>query len=145
MELVTTAASKGQTSLSSSLRRILIAGDRHLKADCTNPRKTTGLCHVCNEEGHQARDCENKPCFNCKQKGHTAGDCTNKRVLDTDGIPSLNADEAWEKLLEADKTEDLDDVREVRGAKYQLLAQTDPDLYSLGYEGLQQSCTRLDI
>lgn len=47
----------------------------HNKADCPNPRverEFTGTCHVCEKEGHMAKDCPDKPpqvCRNCHEEG----------------------------------------------------------------------------
>ncbi len=45
----------------------------HMKADCPEPAKGfTGTCHHCNQEGHRAAECPEKPaevCMNCKEEG----------------------------------------------------------------------------
>ncbi|KAL9580602.1 MAG: hypothetical protein Q9212_004397 [Teloschistes hypoglaucus] len=43
-------------------------------------------CRICNETGHFARECPQKPegfgkCFNCGQEGHNKAECTNPRVF----------------------------------------------------------------
>lgn len=86
----------------------------HNKADCTNPRVErpfTGTCNACGEEGHSARSCPKAKCKLCKQTGHKAADCTNRRVQNFDGVPELDADEAWRKVVDAAGTKDLDVFR----------------------------------
>ena len=40
-------------------------------------------------------------------------DCTENRVLDFSDVADKLPEEAWEALIEADKTRDLDDIRDV--------------------------------
>ena len=40
-------------------------------------------------------------------------ECKSNRVFDTEKLPELSPDEAWEKLVKADSARDLDDFREV--------------------------------
>ena len=89
----------------------------HNKAECPNPRVFKGTCRVCNQVGHPAAQCPEKPppkCFNCKQEGHITSECKNNRVFDTEQLPNLSADEAWDRLLKADSDCDLDDFRTVK-------------------------------
>ncbi|KAJ5570007.1 uncharacterized protein N7459_009437 [Penicillium hispanicum] len=56
----------------------------HTKAECTQPRKRSGGCFNCGEEGHSKADCPNPrksmgPCFNCGEEGHSKADCTAPR------------------------------------------------------------------
>ena len=46
--------------------------------------------------------------------GHTALECKDNRVLDLSKIESKSPEEAWDALLKADKSQDLDDIRDVR-------------------------------
>lgn len=89
---------------------------RHNKADCTNPRVErpfTGTCRICNQEGHPARECPQKPptvCKNCREEGHVTSECKNPRKLDF-GVPKMNDEEAWELLKKADTERDLDEFK----------------------------------
>ena len=115
MENASTAAKKGQCTHHpfAQLAHYL----RHNKAECTKPRVFKGECRICKQSGHPAAECPEKPvekCFNCKEEGHVAIDCKKKRVLDYAGIEELTAQEAWNKLVDADAACELDDVRMVR-------------------------------
>ena len=90
--------------------------DRHNRAGCTKPRVFKGECRICKQAGHPASECPEKPadkCFNCKEEGHTAVECKNKRVFDYTEVDDLTAQDAWNKLLEADEARELEDVRSV--------------------------------
>lgn len=85
----------------------------HNKADCTNPRverEFTGTCNSCGVQGHAARNCPSNPmkCKLCDQEGHKAVDCKSRRIVNWTGVPELEADEAWTKLVDAATTKDLD-------------------------------------
>ena len=107
-----------------------------MKIDCPNPRQArafAGTCRHCSKDGHRAAECPEKPeqaCKNCKVAGeycekcisnnymlifigHFAKDCTLPRKIDLSGVDVKSPDEAWDNLLAADKTRDLDDIREV--------------------------------
>ncbi|CAJ2502764.1 Uu.00g101580.m01.CDS01 [Anthostomella pinea] len=112
--------------------------DGHSKADCTNPRvmkcnhcneeghmirdcptappqEFTGECRICAKEGHRAADCPDKPpmmCNNCQEEGHSAAECESARKLDRSDVETVDADVAWEKICEATKEHDMDDVKE---------------------------------
>ncbi|KAF1931185.1 uncharacterized protein M421DRAFT_341654 [Didymella exigua CBS 183.55] len=88
----------------------------HNKADCTNPRferAFTGTCNACGIEGHAARSCPTNPmkCKLCGKEGHKALECKERRLIDWDGVPELEAEEAWAKLIDAAKEKDLDGFR----------------------------------
>ncbi|KAI9694524.1 MAG: hypothetical protein M1822_000140 [Bathelium mastoideum] len=90
----------------------------HNKADCPNPktdRPFTGTCNICEQEGHRAADCPQKPpvvCKNCKQEGHVVAECTNPRFMDVGHIEEVEAEKAWNMLMQADKNKDMDDFKE---------------------------------
>lgn len=44
--------------------------------------------------------------------GHKAIDCENKRVLDFGSVPNMSADEAWEKMRDAEEQGDSQTVRQ---------------------------------
>ena len=52
-------------------------------------------------------------CKNCQEEGHSTLECKNTRKFDLSGIASKDPEEAWEGVVKADKTSDLDLVREV--------------------------------
>jgi hypothetical protein len=88
----------------------------HNKADCTNPRverEFTGTCNACGVEGHAARNCPTNPikCKLCDKVGHKALECKERRMVDWTGVPELEAEEAWAKLIDAAKEKDLDGFR----------------------------------
>ncbi|KAF9697953.1 hypothetical protein EKO04_004059 [Ascochyta lentis] len=88
----------------------------HNKADCTNPRverEFTGTCNACGVEGHAARSCPTNPmkCKLCDKEGHKALECKERRLVDWTGVPELEAEEAWAKLIDSAKEKDLDGFR----------------------------------
>lgn len=81
-----------------------------------NPRVFRGTCRICNKEGHPAAICPERPpmlCNNCKTEGHAAKDCKENRVMDLSKIPDVQPENAWQKVVDADREKDLDDFREV--------------------------------
>lgn len=92
----------------------------HNKADCTNERAErpfTGTCRHCEQEGHRAAECPDKPadtCRICGKEGHKAIACEELRTdLFKDAI-EMSADDAWSKMKAADAAKDLDDFKDVR-------------------------------
>ncbi|OAG00065.1 uncharacterized protein CC84DRAFT_358809 [Paraphaeosphaeria sporulosa] len=86
----------------------------HNKADCSNPkveRPFTGTCNLCGVEGHSARNCPSATCKLCGEAGHKALECTSRRKVDWTGLPELDAEEAWTKLVDASEEKDLDVFR----------------------------------
>ncbi|KAL5421165.1 hypothetical protein PMIN04_005785 [Paraphaeosphaeria minitans] len=76
----------------------------HNKADCSNPkveRPFTGTCNLCGVEGHSARNCPSATCKLCGEAGHKALECTSRRKIDWTGVPELDPEEAWMKLVDA--------------------------------------------
>lgn len=89
----------------------------HSKAECPNPPSSfSGVCRICEKDGHLAKDCPDKKamlCLNCRQEGHSAKECKNNRVFDLSDVPDIAPEPAWEALKMADKANDLDRLREV--------------------------------
>jgi hypothetical protein len=50
-------------------------------------------------------------CKLCDEEGHKAVDCKSRRKVDWKGVPELEAEEAWTKLVDAAKMQDLDVFR----------------------------------
>ncbi|GAB7350006.1 hypothetical protein MBLNU459_g0682t1 [Dothideomycetes sp. NU459] len=90
----------------------------HNKADCTNPvveRAFTGDCRCCGEAGHRAADCPTAPpsvCKKCKQEGHRTSECTAAYNIYAADVATLDADTAWNNLVAADATTDLEDFKQ---------------------------------
>ena len=90
----------------------------HNKAECPHEvvaREFTGTCRVCEQVGHRASDCPNKPpevCKNCQAEGHGAFECKNPRKIDRSKLPEVEPAVAWEKVKEAVLDRDLEDVKE---------------------------------
>ncbi|ETS82214.1 hypothetical protein PFICI_07216 [Pestalotiopsis fici W106-1] len=108
----------------------------HNKADCPNPRverEFTGECRTCGKEGHRAVDCPDRPpqmCNNCGQEGHMVAECQNARVIDRSNVRDVEGVVAWDKMVEAAKIRDMDDVKE----GFQEYVKASPDLTYLDVE-----------
>ena len=50
-------------------------------------------------------------CKLCDKEGHKALECKERRTIDWAGVPELEAEEAWAKLIDAAKEKDLDGFR----------------------------------
>jgi len=102
----------------------------HNKAECPNEaaaREFTGTCRICEQQGHRAADCPNRPpekCSNCLQEGHAALECKNPRKIDRSKLPELEPSVAWEKVKEAVAERDLDDVKEAAQAFFKAIPDT---------------------
>ncbi|OJJ49286.1 hypothetical protein ASPZODRAFT_61410, partial [Penicilliopsis zonata CBS 506.65] len=87
----------------------------HTKAECTKPRVFKGPCRICNQEGHPAVDCPERPpdvCKNCRTEGHKTIDCKQNRKFDLNNIPDKLPEEAWTIIRKASNERDLADFRE---------------------------------
>lgn len=73
-ELASTVAKKGKFSIALTDFFCFTAEElpSHNKVECTKPRVFKGPCRVCNQEGHPAAECPERPpdvCKNCKMGG----------------------------------------------------------------------------
>ena len=90
----------------------------HTKADCTNEtvqREFTGTCRLCEQVGHRAADCPDKPaeiCRNCQEEGHSAFECKSPRKIDRSKLPDVEPADCWIKIKEAVAERDLEDLKE---------------------------------
>lgn len=66
---------------------------------------------MCGVEGHAARECPTATCKLCGESGHKALKCKSRRKVDWTGVPELEAEEAWRKLVDASDSKDLDAFR----------------------------------
>ncbi|KHJ34961.1 putative zinc knuckle transcription factor protein [Erysiphe necator] len=85
--------------------------------NCQNqtPREFTGNCRICDEQGHRANECPNKPatiCRNCQEEGHEAFGCTRPRKINRDHIQDKTVEEAWKLINDAVEERDLDDLKD---------------------------------
>ncbi|KAF4880581.1 DNA-binding protein HEXBP [Colletotrichum siamense] len=74
----------------------------HMRRDC--PDAPPMACRSCGEEGHIRKDCPNKPpevCRNCHEEGHLVVNCENPRKIDLSKIEDVDADVAWNQIIEA--------------------------------------------
>ncbi|KAI5207820.1 hypothetical protein E4T39_01744 [Aureobasidium subglaciale] len=85
----------------------------HNKADCTNSaveRAFSGACRSCGEEGHRSSECPQAVCKRCSGTGHSAANCVEKMNIYPEDLPTpADADEAWDKLVDADSNGDVED------------------------------------
>ncbi|KAL4755864.1 uncharacterized protein BDW70DRAFT_154623 [Aspergillus foveolatus] len=93
----------------------LLSLSSHTKAECPKPRVFQGPCRICNQEGHPAAECPDRPpdvCRNCQQEGHKTSNCTGNRKFDLNHIPDMLPEQAWELLRKASNDRVLEDFRE---------------------------------
>lgn len=71
--LASTVARRGKSLFSFlGAGHLLTNAESHNKSECTKPRVFKGPCRICNEEGHPAAECPQRPpdiCKNCKMEG----------------------------------------------------------------------------
>jgi hypothetical protein len=102
----------------------------HTKAECTNEavaREFTGTCRVCEQQGHRAADCPNRPpekCTNCFEEGHGAVECKNPRKIDRSKLPELEPNTAWDKIKDAAADRDLEDVKDAAQVFFKAVPDT---------------------
>ena len=89
------------------------------------------LCRTCNQEGHIAKECPDKPamvCKNCGQEGtlsatelqhhpltrlgHIRQNCDNARKMNHDHVADVTPEVAWAKIKQAAAERDIDDAKE---------------------------------
>ncbi|CAG8465105.1 3966_t:CDS:10 [Diversispora eburnea] len=108
----------------------------HIARECPNVedsgRRDFGACYKCHKPGHKAAECteereyediegsgSNKKftCFVCGSPDHLAIKCPSRQLQkpspwDNPNPTNLTSDEAWNKLLQADKERDVDDFKD---------------------------------
>jgi hypothetical protein len=90
----------------------------HTKAECPNEavaREFTGTCRLCEQQGHRAFGCPNKPpeiCKNCQEEGHGPFECKNPRKIDRSKLPDVEPAACWVLIKEAVAERDMEDVKD---------------------------------
>ena len=122
---------------------------RHTKAECTEERVDDRTCRLCEQVGHVARDCPDKPpskCNNCKKEGkgntyllspnaspsnknagHATIDCKDNHSFDMSEVADMGPEDAWATIEVADNEKDLDDLKAVGGPMATCETTTDHD------------------
>lgn len=104
-------------SLSFVPEHLLTSLSSHNKADCINPRLErpfTGTCHICEQEGHRAAECPDKPavqCRNCGEVGHISSNCEAARDIGVSTAPTVSSAKAIQMMKDAADEHDLDEFR----------------------------------
>ncbi|KAF9882341.1 zinc knuckle transcription factor [Colletotrichum karsti] len=85
----------------------------HRRRDCPDAPAMT--CRVCGQEGHMRKDCPDKPpevCRNCHEEGHAVVECKNPRKIDLSMVEDVEADQAWNEIIEAASERDGVEAKE---------------------------------
>ena len=103
--------------------------------DC--PDKPIDLCKNCGKEGKRVGKFKYRLLIHA---GHKVAQCTDARAVDFSGVETKSAEDAWTQLAEADKSRDLDDVRDVSWSPNLVLVLT-----VSGRHGVRQGCTDYNV
>ncbi|CBF74632.1 hypothetical protein AN4133.2 [Aspergillus nidulans FGSC A4] len=90
----------------------LLSLSNHTKAECHKPRVFKGSCRICNQEGHPAAECPDRPPDVCRTVNKRTSNCTENRKFGLNRIPDMLPERAWELLRKASYDRDLEGFRE---------------------------------